>query len=559
MTAAGPLEGDAKLGDCLGATSMPLSTWRFRGRLRDALPGRAGQLFSLTSISGATRSPHGTFAQCSSGRVSDKISFVRDEWFSYQRLHLVLVSFAMLAITACPSALGQVPVQQPDQGARITVRILSPNDGEIIRKAEVRLQVAVRAAKVGELIELRTYIDGKPSPAASSDPGSSAQGLTRDIVVDRTPIVPAAPAPGEELRTLALRVPASDCAVAVEAIESGRASERVTVHLRWGGKTASFTTKPDLYGLLIGVSDYSYSESLPLLRYAAKDARDLRQALAAQSLIAPNQRLYGKIELRVLQDREATRERIVQELEALQRQSTPNDVILVFLAGHAINHRSTGDYYFVPYGGNPAEPEASLLPGSQLLRILRDITGKSILLLDTCHAGAISTGAQARGGLDIDQFVSELQSVDSGLIVYTATTGRQLAKEYDQIENGVFTHALIEGLRGEAASERPGPISVNSLSSWLSRRVKTLTNGEQTPVMKNPNELPDFAIAVVEPLPPLRVLSSRMPVHKRWWFWTALGAAAVAISTSIVVTTQYAYWPSFPARLSDGARGEIRF
>ena len=61
--------------------------------------------------------------------------------------------------------------------------------------------------------------------------------------------------------------------------------------------------------------------------------------------------------------------------------------------------------------------------------------------------------------------------------------------------NGAFTKALVEGIRGGAAY-RGDKITVNMLDLYISERVKELTGGRQTPTTAKPSTVPDFPIAL---------------------------------------------------------------
>ena len=66
----------------------------------------------------------------------------------------------------------------------------------------------------------------------------------------------------------------------------------------------------------------------------------------------------------------------------------------------------------------------------------------------------------------------------------------------DRWENGAFTKALIEGLKGKADYSGDGAISIGELDLWISERVKQLTEKKQHPVARRPETIPDFPIAL---------------------------------------------------------------
>ena len=107
-------------------------------------------------------------------------------------------------------------------------------------------------------------------------------------------------------------------------------------------------------------------------------------------------------------------------------------------------------------------------------------------------------GEQTRGAdADITQVVNELSSAENGVVMFASSTGRQLSIENDTWKNGAFTEALIEGLSGGADYVKDGKLTIAELDLWLSDRVKQLTDKRQSPVVRKPDTIPDFPIALV--------------------------------------------------------------
>jgi uncharacterized caspase-like protein len=109
------------------------------------------------------------------------------------------------------------------------------------------------------------------------------------------------------------------------------------------------------------------------------------------------------------------------------------------------------------------------------------------LFLDACHSGNLAPGARGGGQADIDRVAAELGNADTGAVVFSSSSGAQFSVERAELRHGVFTYALLEAFDGK--SDRPPPwLRVSDLEIWLSDRVKTLTNGAQTPKTTVPGE-----------------------------------------------------------------------
>jgi hypothetical protein len=81
--------------------------------------------------------------------------------------------------------------------------------------------------------------------------------------------------------------------------------------------------------------------------------------------------------------------------------------------------------------------------------------------------------------------------------MFASSTGRQVSIENDTWKNGAFTEALIEGFAGGADYVADGKLTIAEIDLWLSDRVKVLTDKRQAPVVRKPDTIPDFPIALV--------------------------------------------------------------
>ena len=346
------------------------------------------------------------------------------------------------------------------------VTILSPADGAAVSQTEVTLSVSLRSPSDAPVTAIRTLVDGRP---VSTERGLliKAKGDTRQIKVS---------------------IPPRDAEVSVIAENRNAASEPSTIRLYWRGKATQdeFVIKPKLYVLAVGVS--SYEEADLQLGFAAKDARDFARALTGQK-----GGLYREVTARILTDKQATRDDIMDGLDWLQKETTSKDIAMVFLAGHGVNDPA-GIYYYLPVNANPEKLKRTGVAFSDIKNTMASLAGKAILFVDTCHSGNVM-GAR-RGTADINAVVNELASAENGAVVFASSTGRQYSLEDKAWGNGAFTKALVEGIGGRADYHGKGKITINMLDLYLSERVKELTGGKQTPTTTKPQTIPDFPIAV---------------------------------------------------------------
>ncbi len=344
------------------------------------------------------------------------------------------------------------------------VTILSPADGSTFSRPEARVSYSLRSPSGEPVTAIRVLVDGRPV--------SAQRGI-------------AVKAEGEPARTIQVTVPERDAEVSLIAENRYAASVPSTIRLRWRGKE-EFVVKPKLYVLAIGVSDYE-DRSLAL-GFAAKDARDFAGSMEGQK-----GGLYRDVTVRVLTDRLATKDDILDGLDWVQRETTSKDIAMVFLAGHGVNDQA-GIYYYLPANANTERLKRTGVSFSDIKNTLASLAGKAVLFVDTCHSGNVM--GTRRGGADINAIVNELASAENGVVVFASSTGRQYSMEDTAWGNGAFTKALVEGMSGEADYHGRGRITINMLDLYLSERVKELTGGKQTPTTTKPQSIPDFPVAM---------------------------------------------------------------
>lgn len=377
-----------------------------------------------------------------------------------------------------------------------SIHIASPDDGQEFTGSSARVQVEVRSATGAPVTGVRARVNGVAVPLPSLDTmrGKSADafelsiplpdvdadvmvfaenkhGVSPPAVVRvlRPPIRPAMPTTN--------KVPRTDVA-------GTGASPQNQIAGTLGD------LRPALYVLAVGVSEYA--DKGIQLEYSAKDATDLANLLKTQEGA-----LYRKVAVRLLTDRNAKRDDVLDGLEWIRREMTARDVAVVFLAGHGVND-SDGIYYYLPHDTEVKRLKRTGVIFTEIRNTLVSLPGKALFFIDTCHSGnVLGTGLRALPN-DTTAIVNELSSAENGVIVFTATTGRQYAQESENWGNGAFTKALVEGLRGRADMAGSGRVTHKMLDLYVSERVKRLTDGAQSPVTITPSGVPDFPLTITQ-------------------------------------------------------------
>ena len=233
-----------------------------------------------------------------------------------------------------------------------------------------------------------------------------------------------------------------------------------------------------LWLLAIGVSRYQAPELN--LQYAASDARAIAGTLQRQG----GGRVYRDVQTLVLTDEEVTRERILGSLQQFLGRAGPDDVVAIFVAGHGVQDHASGSYYFLPFGATGTNLVSAGLRMSdfdEMVRVVRRNVRGVVLLLDTCHAGALRPTSP---GVVMADDPTARMSAGEGFFLLAATRPGEDSKEEPDLAHGAFTYALLEGLGGAADADGDGVISVSDLFGYVARRVPQLTGGLQHPYNK---------------------------------------------------------------------------
>ena len=83
----------------------------------------------------------------------------------------------------------------------------------------------------------------------------------------------------------------------------------------------------------------------------------------------------------------------------------------------------------------------------------------------------------------------------TGAMVISSASGVEFAYESADWKNGVFTYALLEGLKsGKCDTNKDKEVQISELKDYVFKRVSELTNGKQHPTSRRENLEFDFVV-----------------------------------------------------------------
>jgi len=268
-------------------------------------------------------------------------------------------------------------------------------------------------------------------------------------------------------------------AIRRQLVRQGRLSSTYT-------ETEKMSTFGNAHALLIGIAAYRHIR--PLAK-AATDARDLYDTLLQNG--------YSQDNISLLLDEQATKPAISDKLDWLARRAGPDDTVVIFFSGHGaqlIGGFWPGEY-LCPVEATLDKVRDTFISDEEFTTALRAIrAGRLAVFLDACHAGGVGEPkdpvVQVKGGLSEAAYTRFLAQ---GRVIIASCKPDEVSYELAEMRNSLFTHYLLEGLRGGAARQ-DGTIWMSNLFGYVYECVSQ--HNLQHPFQKSAAE--DFIIAMIK-------------------------------------------------------------
>lgn len=226
------------------------------------------------------------------------------------------------------------------------------------------------------------------------------------------------------------------------------------------------------YILAVGINNYSNKRYN--LKYAVADAEDFSSEVKRQQELLNR---YEHVEVISLSDAEASKSNIIHEFTQLATRAQPEDIVIIYFAGHGTAHGN--HFYLIPHdlgynGSRTRLTERSLqtilahsISDRELEKVFEGIDAAQLLLvIDACNSGQALEAEEKRRGPMNSKGLAQL-AYEKGMHVLTAAQSYQAAQEAVRFGHGFLTYALVErGLKQGIADREPkdGAIDVRE---WL--------------------------------------------------------------------------------------------
>ncbi len=232
-------------------------------------------------------------------------------------------------------------------------------------------------------------------------------------------------------------------------------------------------TPAQRWAVVIGISRYR-DHRINQLQFADRDAEAIRDFLTD-----PRGGAVPRENLLFLTNEEATFARIRSALFDFLTKPGPDDLAIVYFAGHGTNDfkKRPDNYYLLGYDTDLDNLASTSVPMWDLQAAFeRTLQANVLTLVDACHSGGIG---EAIPNMTNQRWMKAGFGRNRAII--TASDVDEVSREGDQWGHGVFTFYVLQGLKGGADANHDHKISVGELFDFVRPHVIQATSGAQTP------------------------------------------------------------------------------
>jgi len=241
----------------------------------------------------------------------------------------------------------------------------------------------------------------------------------------------------------------------------------------------------NIWALVVGINEY---QNVRNLKYAVNDAQAFYSHLVQQNQV-PEENVI------LLTNQQANLINLRRTLGTqLKRRAGKEDMVIIFFAGHGATEKDVSspdgdglEKYLLPVDADLEDLYTSAIPMREISHIFRRIKSERIIFIaDSCYSGASGGRTVNVSGIRSslsDAFLDRI-AVGKETVIITASGANEVSAESDEFKHGIFTHFLLEGLKGKADVDRDGLITVDELYNYVSEKVARASGQEQHPVKK---------------------------------------------------------------------------
>ncbi|MCB0577114.1 MAG: caspase family protein, partial [Saprospiraceae bacterium] len=193
-------------------------------------------------------------------------------------------------------------------------------------------------------------------------------------------------------------------------------------------------------------------------------------------------------QIRILVDEDASRDNVLGTIDEIFGQAGPNDLVIFYFSGHGLN----GSFLPIDFDGFNNK-----ITHEEIAKAFNKCKAKfKLCLADACHSGSLFAMRSADTDPILSQYYQSLAKSVSGTALIMSSKADETSLESAGLRQGVFSHFLIRGLKGEADKNKDKVVTVDELFDFIASNVRDYTGNRQSPVIKGSYD-PKMPVAIV--------------------------------------------------------------
>jgi uncharacterized caspase-like protein len=185
-------------------------------------------------------------------------------------------------------------------------------------------------------------------------------------------------------------------------------------------------------------------------------------------------------QIALLIDEDATRKNVIKAIRDIYSQAGKDDIIIFYFSGHG----AEGAFITSEFDKNDIEDYKGILWHEELQSVFQQSPAKyKYLIADACHAGSFTQSSKQSGTQSRGAFYQAFEQSKGGFVLLLSCMGDEVSLETRGVKQGVFSHYLLRGLKGESDNNKDKIVSVIELFDYVDNNVKNFTRGKQNPVI----------------------------------------------------------------------------
>jgi hypothetical protein len=233
----------------------------------------------------------------------------------------------------------------------------------------------------------------------------------------------------------------------------------------------------DAVAIVIGIQNY---KNLPQANYAINDAIRFKDHAIKFLGVKPEN-------VKLLSDTNAQRADILLAVKYwLPANVNPGKTdVYVYFSGHGLSQDQVKQQYLLPFDVNTDLLDETAINQKNLFKQISSAGGKSVIVfLDTCFSGVNRLGQTLVQNQRAVNMKRNIEGLPAGFSVLSASSNLQNAYGDENLQHGIFTFFLLNGISEAQNGSDTKPLTLGKLAEFVTHKTRSFAlsiNKQQDP------------------------------------------------------------------------------